>query len=1045
MVDKVRALLEWCKYQCKGYAHVTISNFTSSWKSGLAFCAIIHRFRPDLINYDCLQANDTYTNCKLAFNTAYQLGIPALLDAEDMVSMSVPDRLSIITYVSQYYNIFGKNYPRVNGQKTVTRAAEKELANTVPIKIAREQTCLPAISKKQATLEDKCFKCGNKVYLLQRQWTEGRLFHRHCVREMSQQATLERIQQVNSIKSASHVPDTSVQERDKAREIIMKNMNRLIPRVDPPKQHLGKENLPSTSQKQPLKLPISSSTNYTTALSNCSNTKVSVLSNESRTIPNSQSVLKFPTSSTASETHNVPHKSSSKLEFPSWSKPKDSPSRNNQSYTSQPPTLPSLNEEPQKQTSKSTTHLTPRRDYSFFKPLNSTVNSPKAHELPSSKNLPSSHTSSINIINNETKNTISKTSIDKTPKNISREYAEKNKDNVDKTPINGLTSQKSQSELIDLSLLYSKVNKNMSKVVEEASEENTKTEWQLEVERRMKMRKGVYEDPEFKGRKSQNEVYFEIKRSSEQHQHRSQVVSSYSATSFLDYDSDTYDCIPADNACETLDFQKPKEIKDFESFVPRAIQVSTATNTSKSTWNGYTNPIYVSNISSNTKLKRNSIVVPIKVQDTDGNLTEVVRKPDHKHQTSQKNISTKSSSTPASNSFTSFQPLSTPTTSKISSPFSLFSTMSSIMKKPPLHTTTQPSIKSNTQTDSKSHFYMSPESTSSSSQEKIYLPMIMSTTKNLPHSTSQPLPKPVSIISSSLPDRTTTTTSSLPPSPHTIPSPTNMSFRETLFTSSNMKDAAKKGVFRNNSSLAINGVVSSPQAEQQEPFYKRDYIDLAKYKPQAYNVSKRKVSTEVHIAYREIENQIERLIEEMLMVEERGRELEESIRQHDEESDKEEGIDLLMYQWLELVRRRNDLIRRETDFKNKRKQQEYDELHENLEYQLRLLISIPESEKSPGDMHFEEFLIKELQKIVDLRNQIVDSIEHDREKYLKEDEQLHYWTNDTTPEKSTEKKKGKKFKRLFKRKSSSDKKEIKEKEKETSKKEKKKNKKKSLK
>ena len=81
----VPALLQWCKQVTADYPNVSVQDFTVSWKSGLAFCAIIARFRPDLIDFDSIQSLDGKSNCEFAFKVAEKnLGIPALLDAGDM-------------------------------------------------------------------------------------------------------------------------------------------------------------------------------------------------------------------------------------------------------------------------------------------------------------------------------------------------------------------------------------------------------------------------------------------------------------------------------------------------------------------------------------------------------------------------------------------------------------------------------------------------------------------------------------------------------------------------------------------------------------------------------------------------------------------------------------------------------------------------------------------------------------------------------------------------------------------------------------------------
>uniref|UniRef100_A0A3Q2YEY1 Spectrin beta chain n=1 Tax=Hippocampus comes TaxID=109280 RepID=A0A3Q2YEY1_HIPCM len=102
------ALLLWCQMKTAGYSSVNITNFTTSWKDGMAFNALIHKHRPDLVDFNQLKRSNPTHNLQSAFNVAEkQLGVTKLLDPEDVFTEN-PDEKSIITYVVAFYHYFSK-------------------------------------------------------------------------------------------------------------------------------------------------------------------------------------------------------------------------------------------------------------------------------------------------------------------------------------------------------------------------------------------------------------------------------------------------------------------------------------------------------------------------------------------------------------------------------------------------------------------------------------------------------------------------------------------------------------------------------------------------------------------------------------------------------------------------------------------------------------------------------------------------------------------------------------------------------------------------
>uniref|UniRef100_I3JF91 F-actin monooxygenase n=1 Tax=Oreochromis niloticus TaxID=8128 RepID=I3JF91_ORENI len=204
-------LLTWCQKQTEGYRNVIITDLTSSWKNGIALCALIHRFKPQLIDFDSLNEEDHVANLQLAFDISErEFGIRPFTSAKELSEEEQLDKNKMINYLSKFYELFrGTPLPASgtllyysvllatnlasNGSTVRDRPDPKEnkvrsMATQLLAKFENKpnytirKTQGGSVRRAFPPSGDKCHSCQKRVYMVERICTEGLYFHRECFR-----------------------------------------------------------------------------------------------------------------------------------------------------------------------------------------------------------------------------------------------------------------------------------------------------------------------------------------------------------------------------------------------------------------------------------------------------------------------------------------------------------------------------------------------------------------------------------------------------------------------------------------------------------------------------------------------------------------------------------------------------------------------------------------------------------------------------------------------------------------------------------------------
>uniref|UniRef100_A0A8D3AHM1 F-actin monooxygenase n=1 Tax=Scophthalmus maximus TaxID=52904 RepID=A0A8D3AHM1_SCOMX len=187
---RTNQLLTWCQEQTCGYRGVAVKDLTTSWKSGLALCALIHRYRPDLIDFDALDESSAEENTRLSFDVSErEFGISPLTTVEEMLCVGEPDSLSMVMYLSQFRQLLRDSPPPAvfdSKRRSSLRVMSRYVLLLSVCSSVCLSVCLSVCSSVCLSVQfavgcsGVCFFCQKRVYVMERLSAEGFFFHRSC-------------------------------------------------------------------------------------------------------------------------------------------------------------------------------------------------------------------------------------------------------------------------------------------------------------------------------------------------------------------------------------------------------------------------------------------------------------------------------------------------------------------------------------------------------------------------------------------------------------------------------------------------------------------------------------------------------------------------------------------------------------------------------------------------------------------------------------------------------------------------------------------------